>query len=100
MSANNWSVCPKCKANEERRQKTATEWAAKKYGVVTPAEYMAMLEDAKPRELEETMREDYEIGVDDDGEFFVDYAATCQHGGCNFMFRFKHRQDATKEPAK
>lgn len=57
MSADNWTVCPKCGADRE------------------------------------TMREDYDIGIESD-EFEVDFRASCVQrlGGCGFSYSFKWQE--------
>ena len=64
--------------------------AAKAYGKLSQDEWLKLSnEAAKPVEIEEAMREDYEIGVDKDGCFDVSYRASCQD--CQFVFTFKHK---------
>jgi hypothetical protein len=41
-----------------------------------------------------TLREDYEIGVNDTGEFEIVYSCRCNT--CGFVFTFKHKQQLTK----
>lgn len=92
MSANNWTQCPKCVAAEKERQTKAVAKSAKSYGKVDPDKFLAMLEDQKPREIEDTMREDYELGVDSSGDFYVSYRCSCNK--CDFEFRYKHECNA------
>lgn len=47
--------------------------------------------------LDDTLREDYEIGVSSKGEFFVDYGASC--GVCGFVFSHSHKEPLLKEAA-
>ena len=37
-----------------------------------------------------TLREDYDIGIDEDGEFEISYWASCEE--CKFQFKFDHKQ--------
>jgi hypothetical protein len=91
VSANNWDVCPACKKKAEAARLKAMEDAAKAYGKVPPDEWKELSDRAsKPVDLDETMREDYELGVDSKGVFGVSYSASCQE--CAFVFRFKHEQ--------
>lgn len=88
MSANNWRVCPKCviKKNTERAREYSE--VEQSYGKVPEREYRKMLNDLADNKVkhEETLREDFEIGIDGH-EFYVDYSARC--GECGFCFKFK-----------
>lgn len=94
MSANNWTVCPKCKANYMARKASLWAKANEAYGKVPPERFSQLCADAeKPMKVEDSMREDYEIGVDRDGLFTVSYRASCQ--ACDYEFSFKHEQQGT-----
>jgi len=67
MSADAWRICPKCKASIEK--------------------------DA-PKEQSETLREDFEVWMDEDGEFHVDYRSHCQV--CGFGHKFAHTEKVLK----
>lgn len=82
MSADNWGVCPKCKETAENKIASA-------YGKVSEDEYLAILNTCK--KIEATLREDYELGVDTDGEFSVSYSCHCSK--CGFKFEYKYSQD-------
>lgn len=92
MSANNWTTCPKCKDRAATKQAQAAMDAAEAYGKVTIAQYehlkLQIVEAAKFDR--ETMREDYELGVDQNGRFYVDYSCSCQT--CDFEFSYRHEQ--------
>lgn len=91
MSANNWDVCPRCLEEANAKREQAIKDAAEAYGKVPPEEWRAMSENAHMKiELEETMREDYEIGVGSSAKFHVSYRASCAE--CGFEFRFKHSE--------
>jgi len=67
------------------------------YGKIPAAEYAKMMAEAnEEHEPEETMREDYEIGVDELGEFEAYYRCSCER--CGFEFRFTHKEDAKVDP--
>ena len=110
MSADNWSVCPKCQEERERdhaeRVKKHKARLKKAYGNVSADEYEELLrekpEDQKPRLDEpQSVREDYEVGiVDGNGEFFVSYRAECQECGYGFRFKFSHRYKSGKATIK
>lgn len=61
---------------------------AKSYGSVPAAEYIAGLKAAETEEeLANTLREDWEAGMSEDGSVFVYYGCSC---ACGFGYRFKH----------
>lgn len=91
MSADNWAICPKCNAANIADKEKAQIEAGAAYGKVAPAEYRKMMEAAyAPIETETTLREDYEIGVNRNGEFSVNYGCSCSV--CNFAFSYKHSE--------
>ena len=91
MSADNWTICPKCKKTNDEKNKKRILAAGKKYGKIPSDVYINLVVEAnKPIVIESTLREDYEIGVCEDGEFFVSYSASCSV--CGFKFSFKHTE--------
>lgn len=83
MSADNWTYCPRC---DMLRAKQADERSAeltRGHGEIPPEEYLKLVEAPLPRE--ETLREDYEIGIHK-GKFSVSYRAGCKV--CGFVFEF------------
>lgn len=97
MSANNWRTCPKCRQVQEANRKARINDARNAYGKAPIEKFTAMLDAANEQpELEESMRENYQLGVGSDGKFYVDYRASCEN--CDFEFSFKHDQDAMEAP--
>lgn len=47
---------------------------------------------AKPVELDNTLAEYYELGIDGHGEFRLNYSCVCD--SCGYEFKTSHRQDA------
>lgn len=100
MSADNWGICPKCKRQRIQAAGKADRQAKDAYGKVSEAEYLKLVEDAqklnaaalKPSGEQNTLREDYKIGTNENGIFTVHYACSCRH--CGFQFEFKHSQEA------
>lgn len=93
MSADNWRICPKCEETRLLTIQLSKDTLKKKYGKVSADEYEKMrsnVEAAEHKTLEETLREDYELGVDGEGVFGIVYSAACQK--CNYMFRYEHSQ--------
>lgn len=99
MSAKNWRVCPKCfKRDNDARDKRIAD-TKKLYGRVTADEYRDLIKVAEATiDRKESMREDYEIGIDEDGLFYVDYRASCEW--CGFTFNHKHEQSALETKGK
>lgn len=95
MGADNWAICPVCRITAiKARQKLYAKVSAA-YGKKSQAEYAVLLAEAeKPIKLEQTMREDYGLGVGIDGMFGVSYKAHCT--ACQFAFGYKHEQVAQK----
>lgn len=96
MSADNWTVCPKCGKSAKDEQLARIDAASAAYGKVSAAEYERLrVEAAKPLPEEvETLREDYDIGIYR-GKFSVDYRASCD--ACGFEHSFKHEVEIGKE---
>lgn len=91
MSADNWTICPKCKSRDAVLNEARILAPAKAYGKVSPDAYAKLLEQAQNLiQTEDTLREDYEIGIRN-GKFSVDYCASCQ--ACDFIHKFKYEED-------
>lgn len=98
MSADNWAVCPKCKANKLAARDEAKRLADESYGRVDSSEYLRLLQVSSiPVTEQETMREDYEIGIDDEGLLIVSFQASCE---CGFEFTFKHQKNVLNAKAQ
>ena len=88
MSADNWTVCPRCQKAEEARRELRRKQVEDSYGQVPAAEYLAAVERLTLEEqdgIKETLREDYDVGIDD-GVFSVDYRASCSE--CKYEFSY------------
>src|SRR4051812_49235291 len=101
MSANNWRVCPQCKARKEAERHAKLAAASKAYGKVPEGDWLKMVEEANRTpdrdkdDLEESLREDWSLGTDADGEFHVSYRAGCER--CGFEHRFQHSEKVKLE---
>lgn len=97
MSADNWAACPRCTQLAEARRQRAETKASVSYGKVPAAEWLKLRRRGeKRRDLEDTLREDYQVGINTEtGGFFVTYSATCT--ACAFSFRYEHEQKAEDE---
>ena len=86
MSADNWRECLRCHASEEKRIATLEESVKALYGKVTPEAYMALVakvEKEKGKELDHTLREDYEFYWEGP-DLRISYACSCRV--CGFSF--------------
>ena len=91
MSADAWRVCPKCKHRAEVARNEKIKKADAAYGRITPDEWKRMNDDAnKPIKLGETFREDYEILMDESGEFSIRYSGRCTK--CGWGHEFDHSE--------
>lgn len=91
MSANNWRICPQCKAKALAEWEARKQAARKAYGKVPSEKYEQMTAAARDEpELEDSLREDYQIGITEKDEFYVIYRGSCQV--CSFEHRFRHKQ--------
>ena len=92
MSARNWTVCPQCR----QKRQDAIDAVKSQYGKLSREVYEDALTRAEKALKEigsnnQSVREDYEIGVDGTGQFFVDYGASCEN--CDFEVSFSHNMD-------
>lgn len=87
MSAKNWGICPRCHAAMVAAQKELKEKLKSAYGKVGEQEYLELQQRAKlSPKLGESMREDWELGIEPDGTFAIRYYATCEK--CGFKHQF------------
>ena len=90
MSADNWRTCPACVEIAEKKRNERIKNANAKYGKVPIDEFMLMIFEAeKPLRHEPTLREDYEQGIQDDGNYYVSFHATCNQ--CEFQFSYENK---------
>ena len=103
MSANNWGICPQCKAKTSVATEALEEEARKAYGVMPEAEYHSLVKKALharqefAKGIEETFREDYGLGVAEDFSFYVSYGGRCS--ACGLGFEFKHNAPDIRKKA-
>ena len=93
MSADAWQICPQCLVLSQKKQAQKVKILNETYGKVSSEKWLKMKDEAdntgiKPSD--ETLREDYEIGTDKSGKFYVSYAAHCS--ACGFRHSFKHEE--------
>jgi predicted Zn-ribbon and HTH transcriptional regulator len=88
MSADNWTVCPKCESERLQEKDNLELKLRNSYGVISLDEYKQFEHTVKMFQqisVQETLREDYEIGIRH-GEFSVSYSSSCEK--CKFRFSF------------
>jgi len=96
MSADNWAICPQCKLNDDKAYEKSVLDVGKAYGTVTPEEFLEMVENTKKRqELPTSFREDYDIGIDEEGFFIVNYRGHCTECECSYEHKFEQRVPMT-----
>jgi hypothetical protein len=93
MSADAWRVCPRCRDRADKKAEQEAIDVTAKYGKIPHDEYMREFKAATARaeeELEDTLREDYELRTDEEGRFYVNYSCYCT--ACGFEHKFRHEQ--------
>ena len=91
MSADNWCECPHCKAHAMLLHAGQRQAALDAYGKATPERYAELCTlAALPVEANETFREDYGIGLYEDGTFSVSYRGGCEV--CGLTFKYEHEE--------
>jgi len=95
MGADNWATCPRCKEKAFQEYHKAVKTVSDAYGKVPEEDYQTMkaqLPNLDPNKGEKhcTLREDYDLGIDEDGTFEVSYCAHCKE--CGFKFDYKHEE--------
>ena len=95
MSADRWTICPKCKIERVAKCEQLQREIVAAYGEVPLGEYLKLREKEVPP-LEESLREDYEAYMKDTGVFVVRYSCSCSL--CHFEFTYKKEINSIKEP--
>ena len=95
MSATNWSDCKQC-ADKSRQAhgRLVLAWKAS-YGNVSADEYERARPEPSPEPIGETLREDYEMWIDDDLIFQMRYHASCDR--CGFEFKARESRPTQRE---
>lgn len=96
MSADNWAICPRCKADADTKQQQLAEKIATSYGKIPEAEYLELRIQAESKPvLSETLREDYELCTNADGTFEVSYSCSCSR--CGFRYSYGYSADTNQK---
>ncbi len=96
MSADNYTVCPRCAKVQQGEIAKAEANLEKAYGKVTAVAYQlaaAALEQLKAEAMPQNLREDYELGINRDGTFDCSYSCSCS--ACKWRWEFKARRANT-----
>jgi len=95
MSADRWGVCPNCKRIHDDKAAKEAKRLEGMYGKVSIDEFLtrkkthdALVNAPMPTNL----REDWGVGMDEDGNFSFEYYASCRE--CGWEFSHKHEQKA------
>ena len=95
MSADNWAICPQCKINAENELEKFSKKLKNSYGKISAEDYELLRSEEPSGEVEEqTLREDFSIGVDEDGFFFLNYSGHCTK--CQFKYQEKYNKQILK----
>ena len=78
MAADSWNTCPKCHSLRVAEREREWDHLRKQYGKIDPDEFVRLTtklrESPDPdfdSEDNQSLREDYELGINEDGEFWV-----------------------------
>lgn len=82
MSADRWSSCPICH-NLPEKYRNGIEHM---YGVVPLNEFLKLKEECENLKNESTVREDYELYIDNDGTLSISYFGKCDNCGAEWTF--------------
>lgn len=90
MSADRWSVCPRCVKVAEAKREAAFKKAKEAYGKVDADKYLEMLRKAEgietdPRRMTRSLREDYGQGLSG-GVYQVSYRCYCNECGWSWEY--------------
>lgn len=93
MSADRWSICPKCGKTPQEIRAEREQALAEVYGKVPREEWEEMREAAaapiREDEAMETFREDWDIYLQD-GAVNVSYTGYCARCGAHVEFKHEH----------
>jgi len=83
MDAANWNQCPRCGEIDQKLLDS-------KYGKIFQKEFLRLVAEEKKRSREDSLKENYEIGIFS-GVFSIRYYATCEE--CGFEFKYYHKEN-------
>lgn len=86
MSADAWGVCPICQNLPEEWRKGIDYL----YGDIPLKEFKVVEEEYNKLKQIETVREDYEVGLNNDGTAYVSFLAVCEACGAEWVYSKKN----------
>jgi hypothetical protein len=87
MSADRWGECPRCRKQDRLERSVAQRDLDNLYGKVPMGEFLRKQSDLKDKPaLDSTMREDYELYVDEEGIFHINFGCYCKECGLDWTF--------------
>lgn len=103
MSADRWCVCPKCRVQKEKTLEQKRQEAKDSYGKIEAGRYLLLVKELEklesdqnnPNNAPRTLREDWELGTNADGEFNVNYSCGCVE--CGFRYDYHINQQLKLE---
>jgi len=103
MSADNWQICPKCIKNRQEEIQRAEEHKKSRldtaYGTLSREEFSklqtSLQNQPQAAPLKETFREDWDIGMQEDGSLLINYRGSCS--SCGFAVNFKQEKNYLEE---
>lgn len=101
MSADRWSVCPRCVQFAEREREAAFQKAKQAYGKVDAETYLQMIRDAERidpsrQRMPSDLREDFSQGLKD-GTYISEYHCHCQKCGWDWSNKTVIKTNYDKE---
>lgn len=103
MSADAWSICPRCLRDAQNTIENHRALLHHYYGTVEPAEYLKMVNELAVMEIKlektisngegdgYTFRENYEFYGAETGVLKVSYSGVCQTCGLTLRFKQEHK---------
>jgi len=95
MGADRWGKCPRCIKLHNEGVAADKEALVAAYGTVSADEFLRMkseLDDKISSVLADSLRQDYELWMDESGVFSVDYSAICSV--CGFKYKYHESEEA------
>jgi len=93
MGATNYRLCPACVKRDQEKLEALTRQLEATYGKIPLGEWNEIQAKIKHHpSLGETLREDYELGTQVIGTFFVNYRAFCESPECDYDVSYDHAE--------
>lgn len=88
MGADNWRFCPQCFKRIHEAAAEKLKVARESYGKISLEQFEKNIGVARKRvEVPDTMREDFEAGINENDDFYMFYKARCTK--CDFAYSHK-----------